>query len=292
MQYNQITDLIVKLSENPGLPFSERALVLQNALEQCSDMEIVTHLENAGIIPECFSHDSTEEKLFAKYCDSLLAIALNLLGMKASIIIERADSADVIASFRNYSIVGDAKAFRLSRTAKNQKDFKVDALNRWRKGANYACLIAPLYQYPKSNSQIYQQAIQNNVTLLSYAHLSYLIRHKPEPESLEGLWRIGTMLTPSSQARTYWDAIGSLLSSITITQRAEWDKLIQDTYNRLPIQAEEQVLYLNREKERIQMLSHTEAVLKLIAAYKIDRKIADIRRGATLLNETKEIVDS
>jgi hypothetical protein len=37
----------------------------------------------------------------------------------------RADSADVEGATKDYTIVGDAKAFRLSRTAKNQKDFKV-----------------------------------------------------------------------------------------------------------------------------------------------------------------------
>ena len=67
------------------------------------------------------------------------------------------------------------KAFRLSRTAKNQKDFKVEALSKWRKDKDFACFICPLYQYPKNTSQIYRQAIERNVTLLSYIHLVYML---------------------------------------------------------------------------------------------------------------------
>ena len=36
-------------------------------------------------------------------------------------------------------------------------------------------LVAPLMQYPTSKSQIYEQAIKRNVTLLSYTHLHFLL---------------------------------------------------------------------------------------------------------------------
>ena len=75
---------------------------------------VVAQVEYAGVIPESYSHDSSEEKLFAKYCDYLLAKALAALGMESSVSEERADAADVTASIRNYSVGGDAKAFRLS----------------------------------------------------------------------------------------------------------------------------------------------------------------------------------
>ena len=84
---------------------------------------------------------------------------------------------DVIAESRvyGYSMVSDAKAFRLSRTAKNQKDFKVSALSAWRRDNDYAVLCAPYFQYPAKTSQIYSQALSNNVCLLSWEHLIFMI---------------------------------------------------------------------------------------------------------------------
>jgi type II restriction enzyme len=70
-----------------------------------------------GIIPEQFSHDSTEEKLWAKFCDILFSHVLNMLGIETQVIRSRGDSADILGKTNDYSIVGDAKAFRLSRRA-------------------------------------------------------------------------------------------------------------------------------------------------------------------------------
>ena len=66
----------------------------------------------------------------------VLARAFRELGLKSTVLRERSDSADVIAEskFHCYTLVADAKSFRLSRTAKNQKDFKVTALSNWSEG--------------------------------------------------------------------------------------------------------------------------------------------------------------
>ncbi len=68
-----------------------------------------------GVIPEEFDHDSSEEKLWAKYCDILLKHALGFLGIPTQVIRTRGNSADVRGETDTYSLVGDAKAFRLSR---------------------------------------------------------------------------------------------------------------------------------------------------------------------------------
>jgi HindIII restriction endonuclease len=145
---DQVIHVITALCKDKTLDFRGRSERLKQDLDSCTEAEILEHLDEAGLIPECFDHDSTEEKLFAKYCDYLLAASWSALGMEAEAILERTDAADVAARVGEYRVVGDAKAFRLSRTAKNQKDFKVEALDKWRKGAQYACLVCPLYQYP------------------------------------------------------------------------------------------------------------------------------------------------
>jgi len=142
---------------------------LEKHLSKTTRKEFSENIIECGILPEMFGHDSSEEKLWAKLSDIILAQSLNYLGIKAEVLGARGNSADVYGKTNKYSIVGDAKTFRLSRTAKNQKDFKVSALDSWRKGNNYAMLVAPLSQYPNRSSQIYSQTIDKNVTLLSYA---------------------------------------------------------------------------------------------------------------------------
>lgn len=294
INYSDVTKTIIRLSGEATLTFAERASQLQEMLKKSSRGEILAHLYNAGVIPECFSHDSTEEKLYAKYCDALLAVAWDILGLSASLIIRRAGAADVSAKSDSYSIVGDAKAFRLSRTAKNQKDFKLDALDRWREGADYACLVAPLYQYPKSRSQIYQQAVQKNVTLLSYTHLAYLIRHvnAVEPSRLQELWKIGSTLAASTDAEAYWSEVNDLVCSVTSTGHEQWQKAVQETYDCLERQAQDQIKYWQGVKEHISALTRDEAVSNLIAILNIDSKIAEIQKSTSKLGTTKAIAES
>ena len=176
-----------------------------------SKEQLSTNLIECGILPEMFDHDSSEEKIWAKFSDIILSKALNHLGIKTEVLGARGNSADVFGKTDEYTLVGDAKTFRLSRTAKNQKDFKVSALDSWKQGNNYAMLAAPLTQYPTKKSQIYAQAIEKNVTLISYTHLHFLLdfHHK---QSLKPLWEVGNHLSKTSKSyyqssENYWRAI-------------------------------------------------------------------------------------
>lgn len=117
---------------------------LERELASIAPAELRNELLNCGIIPERFGHDSSEEKLWAKYCDIILNISFNVLDIESEVIRVRGDSADIRGIAAQYSIVADAKAFRLSRTAKNQKDFKIASLDDWRRENTYACLVAPI----------------------------------------------------------------------------------------------------------------------------------------------------
>jgi hypothetical protein len=279
--YSDVVATINLLASDETLNFSERSEQISHLLDEVAENDILDHLDRAGIIPESFNHDSTEEKLYAKYCDALLARSLALLGMTATVIAERADSADVLARLQDYEVAGDAKAFRLSRTAKNQKDFKVEALNVWRQQADFATLCAPLYQYPSARSQIYGQATRYNVTLLSYTHLAFLLRHRPQDiATLRELWTVSTTLPETQNATAYWLAVNTCLSRITQTTTEEWDGAVTEMKTRLPELAEEQIRYWQAEKTRIAQLSREQAVIALIDALKIDSKIETIRRYA------------
>jgi hypothetical protein len=213
----QVISRIHALCSDRAQGFVAKTERLYKDLDALGDADILTHIEEGGMIPENIRHDSSEEKLFAKYCDYLLARGLTLIGIPSKPIVKRANAADVegeaVLKNKHYHIVGDAKAFRLSRTAKNQKDFKVDALDRWKKGAEYAVLLGPLYQYQKSKGQIYEQAIEKRVTLLSYTHLGFLIKNRAsiEPSALRSLWSGYAGLPSSQKAQPYWTKIDELV---------------------------------------------------------------------------------
>lgn len=109
---------------------------------------LIEHLRLSGDIPESYGHDTSEEKQYSKYTDSLLCETYKSLGLKSLVLKERADAADVEVFAKNYSFVADAKAFRLSRTAKNQKDFKIQAMDGWKRGKPFAMVVCPIYQLP------------------------------------------------------------------------------------------------------------------------------------------------
>jgi len=281
MNFHETINKIIDLCNNKSLSFLEIGRKLEIDIKSCPRSEFLEHLDYAGVIPECFRHDSTEEKVFAKYCDILLSCSLNELGLSGRVIEARGDAADVIAEGDGYEIVGDAKAFRLSRTAKNQKDFKVESLNQWRGESNYACLTAPIFHYPKLNSQIYDQAIRYNVTLLSFTHLAFMCKSKNlDIKKLIQLWEIGKNRNPSKSAKSYWSAINKTVLEITGKKQSDWIDAVNNRYARLQEQARDQINYWGKEKERIAKMEHKDAVRELIKALKINSKINLIRKNS------------
>lgn len=272
---NQVIELVHELSGKPNA-FGE----LEESVSAFSPAQLLEALLECGVIPEAFDHDSSEEKLWAKYCDILLAMALTALGVKAKVIRMRGNSADVQAEGPNYTLVGDAKAFRLSRTAKNQKDFKIAALDDWRKADTYACLVGPLTQFPNTRSQIYEQAVRRNVTLISYTHLRFVLEHGSSA-SVEILWKIGSNKAATGIAVEYWQGVdetvvevcGKTINELEATKSLELEKL-EELGN-------EGIGYWQNRIEAYQNLSQKEAVAQLIKSEKIQAKIQTIRKAIT-----------
>lgn len=269
----QVVDYVFELAKTPNA-FDE----LERRVRKFSEQQLSEALLECGVIPEAFEHDSSEEKLWAKYCDILLAIAFQTFGLRADVIRLRGNSADVLATSEDYTIVGDAKAFRLSRTAKNQKDFKVKALNDWRRENTYACLVGPLTQFPNTRSQIYDQAVEMNVTLISYTHLRFLINNKVKC-SLEELWKAGGQLTRTGSANEYWAAIDNVFASLCGVDLGELEAIKQLEIEKQKELGNEGVEYWQQKIEDYKKLSKAEAVNRLIKAEKIEAKIRTIKRA-------------
>lgn len=247
-------------------------------IEGEDNLVVVDHLRLCGVIPEKYGHDSSAEKLYSKYTDVLLTMAFRSLGMKSNIFVERADAADVEAFGKDFSLVGDAKAMRLSRTAKNQKDFKVEAMAKWKYGKPYAIVVSPLYQLPAKQSQIYFQATTRDVCLLSYSHLAVLVSlsHEISPnaaeKALNEILKTVSDMNPSKDAQAYWQTINRTLINQHKVIKTLWQDEKVANHLAIEFSKTEALTYLAQERERISRLSHNEAIKQLIGANKIESR--------------------
>jgi len=244
---------------------------------------LIDHLRLCGDIPESYGHDSSEEKLYSKYTDALLSESFKALGLKSLVLKERADAADVEAFASDYSFVADAKAFRLSRTAKNQKDFKVQAMDGWKRGKPFAMVVCPIYQLPTRSSQIYQQASTRNVCILTYSHLAMLCAFaqtagvESTEEVLLNIFQTVKHLNPSKDANTYWQAVNRSLLAFDKSIDALWKTEKIASTESIAIAKDFALQYLATERERIVRMSHEDAIKELLVMNKIESRIKTIQ---------------
>lgn len=270
---------IRQLSGNFGDDYEKLARELTEEVEKGGVAVLIDHLRLCGSIPESYNHDSSEEKLYSKYTDCVLSLTYQALRLKSLVIKERADVADVEAFGKDYSFVADAKAFRLSRTAKNQKDFKVQAMHRWKHGKPNAMVVCPIYQLPKASSQIYQSATSSDVCIFTYSHLALLLSYsqiegiEKAQELLYKVFKTVPLLPLSKSATDYWLGINKTLLEFSDTIEPLWQKEKQASLESIEIAKQEDLTYLAKQREKIMRMSHQEALNELIKVHKIDSKI-------------------
>ncbi|NEC31456.1 HindIII family type II restriction endonuclease [Streptomyces sp. SID8111] len=275
-----------------GISFDRAAIELDIIVRDADDDEFSDLLVRAGCIPERYNHDSTEEKLYAKAMDSIVAESLRRLGYEAEVSQERANSADVVANGGSpaHSLVADAKAFRLSRTALNPKDYKIEALSKWRKGADYAILVAPIAGYPEGESRLYVEADRYQVTLLSYSHLALMIDAGAGPSQLQSIWKRGVEhASVTVRAPKYWGALDSALRQALSWDRANWSEARKEYFESLLLNAEGELAYFDQAKKEIAAMGREELVGIAVDALKFDSKMRTIRarvaKTRALMNE-------
>lgn len=240
---------------------------------------LVAHLRLCGDIPEQYSHDSTEEKLYSKYTDALLSCTFNFIGMKSNVLKERADAADVETEAEGYSFVSDAKAFRLSRTAKNQKDFKIQAMDGWKRGKPYAMVVCPIYQLPARSSQIYEQASSRNVCIFTYSHLAVLARFsesntKQKTNSL--LLKIFEAVKNrqvSKDADSYWRAVNGAMLSFDPSIKTLWADEKKAAIESIDVAKDISLSFIKGSKDKITAMTREQAINELLQAHKFDSRI-------------------
>jgi hypothetical protein len=272
-------DLLAVIYDSNQLTFPAATAALATHLEACSPREIQLHLLHCGIIPETFAHSGTEEKLFAKASDIIVARAFHYMGLRTAVLTRRNGEADVRASSATYALVADAKAFRLSRSARSPKDFKISALSGWRGDHDYALLIAPRDQYPAHQSAIYEEARAHHVSLLSFAHLLALTHlvHEAGPEQLSRFFAGFRAKSEATSAPDYWRLVDALFTAIpdgasTLSAAQEADGESR------AIVCQRELDFLRLEQERLETLTRDELLSLLRASKGLQQRIQSLTR--------------
>ena len=279
-------ELKIELSDCSSLSFPDATQRLQEriyALDRANTIQLVSQI---GAIPEDIGHDSTEEKLYAKVSDILLAKSLIEMNLEATVLTQRADCADVVAQshYHRYSLVGDAKAFRLSRTARNAKDYKVNSMAIWKGDSEYAVLVCPYFQYPKSNSQIYKEALSGNIALFSWEYLYILLKEGIRESSsinLSALWNqsgiISKTTTVSNSKSCFLNQQNQNISKILKITPEKFYEYFNSVKELIVERGNTEIQYYEQEIERVKQLNREEAIAELLRNLKLESKIATIR---------------
>lgn len=291
-------NLITIIKELSVENFKTATEKIRTYIDQMDENDFKDVVKEIGTIPENIEHDSTEEKLYSKASDIVLARCFRLLGLASKALDERADSADILAesiSGYKYSLVADAKCFRLSRTAKNQKDFKVSNLSDWRGSENeYAVLVAPYFQYPQATSQIYSKALDNNVCLLSWEHISILLEHnikETDALSLESLWNASQMIA-RDKSLSFANSKCCFLPKMDIyvakkigIAQAEYNDILNNYKHFIVYRGKTEIEYWNHYIDEIRNYTKEQAIEELIKAKKLQEKINAITIYISKLNK-------
>lgn len=279
---NHWIDKISQLSGDFGVDADKVEHEINLEVQQKGIASVVGHLRLCGAIPERYGHDTSEEKLYSKYTDIVIHEAFCAIGLQSSVLKARADVADVECVSKNYSFVADAKAFRLSRTAKNQKDFKVLAMDGWKHGKPYAIVVCPVYQLPSRKSQIYQQAASHSVCIGTYSHLAVLTRYAELTSKskavnlLEELFKCVDTMNPSKDAVAYWQSLNRAMIQFDPKIKKLWQEEKKASIESVEISREESLTFLASERERVMKMSKSQAIEEVLKSYKINGKIAAV----------------
>ena len=274
---------ISRISGDFGVDSDRIQREVSDDIRDSGTQALLDHLRLCGAIPESYGHDSTEEKLYSKYTDIVIHEAYKAIGLTSIVLRERADVADVECTCSDYSFVADAKAFRLSRTAKNQKDFKVDAMDRWKHGKPFAMIVCPFYQLPSRVSQIYQQATSKNVCISTYTHLAVLANYSQERGSehaidlVHQIFQTVSAMNPSKDACAYWQAVNRTMLDFDGRCTGYWSDEKIASLDSIQVARKHALESLARERERVMQLSREDAIIEVLASRKIENRVKAVQ---------------
>jgi len=155
-------------------------------------------------------------------------------------------------------------------------------MHTWKRGKAYAMIVCPIYQLPTSSSQIYQQAITQNVCIFTYSHLALLLSYSQvegqlkAQQLLKKIFETVPKIAISKSANDYWIPINTTILSFSKKIPAIWDIEKGVATESIAVAKDEALTFLAQEREKIMRMNHQEALKELIKVHKIESRIKTI----------------
>lgn len=253
----------------------------------------------AGFIPDLYDPDSSEETLFTKLTEVLVAAWAVKMGFKSKFIKQKSSYEDIKIEIGKLGIACDAKSFRLGRSQKapNVKDFlKLEDIRKWLN--RYEKPLGGLVAYPDvhewtSGSDAYQYCTtkETPTVMLPYKYLALLLHFKKSYSTcdLVKLWEYKTLFPQKitkkeNNKKKYWDIIDKEILSICHISQKQLENFIK--YADIEIEScikadldklkQHQKHIISIIQEEINNISNTEAK-NLLKSYRIEKETKNIR---------------
>lgn len=204
---------------------------IEKLKNEYSDQELCKLITCAGFIPDLYESDSSEETLYTKLLEVLVAEWGNRMGYNAHYVKEKSSYEDVNMIIGGKIVVCDAKSFRLGRSqmAPNVKDFlKLEDVRKWLN--RYEEKLGGLITYPDthewtkgSDAYLYCSTKDCPTVMLPYIYLSLLLNFKDhfDTSTLAELWQYERLFpkplpkkSKTGNRKLYWDVIDKELIRI------------------------------------------------------------------------------
>ena len=145
-------------------------------------------------------------------------------------------------------------------------------------------VICPLYQLPASSSQIYRQAITDDVCIFSYSHLSLLTAFSEKTNAsnarnlLKKVFKVVSTLNPDKAADVYWRAINTTMLGFDSAISDLWKVEKRAAAEAVEDAKLEGFAAISAERSKYLRMSHQEAITALIKVRKLDAREEMIRK--------------
>ena len=230
-------------------------------LKKLSNKDFIEQLIFLGYIPDLYKSDSSEETLYTKLTEVMVAEWADRMGYQGKYVKQKAryEDVDIITKFG--TIVCDAKSFRLGRSQKapNVKDFvKPEDYRKWLK--RHANGIGGLVAYPclhewvgKSDAFKYCSSQATPIIMLPYKYLAYLLSIKDNHKiEIEKLWNLSKIFPNEvDNSNDYWNKMNKAIIEATHSTEQELHNFLSEANNLIKKYALFNVSYLNKQKELI-----------------------------------------
>lgn len=230
--YRLLESYVEEAPRTNNIPNTSAALAAFNAhIKRLDDRDLAILLIHSGFIPDHYGDDSSEETLYSKLVEALVAECGQRLGHLTYLPTAKASVEDVTLIHDDAVIVSDVKSYRLGRSqqAPNVKDvIKAEDYNKWlgKRPEKIKCgglvVYASRFDFSKG-SDVYlyasNAAEQRRILILFFEHLAFLLINKNKL-SKRNIFDVIDLYPkffskPEKSRAAYWKTINAALASVT-----------------------------------------------------------------------------